>query len=220
MNYVRLVFLSFFYFLFAVSFSQNDTTKAINSLKKETIVKKKTGLSKPQKAAIFSAILPGLGQGYNKSYWKIPLVYGAIGGFAYATYFYQKEYKKVDYVYTRITSPKKLVGTHTYDGIKNDTAAAYAEFSQYSTSQLSLIRTTFHDRRDRFLILTIAMYFANIIEAHVDAHLKDFNVSEDVALRIRPDFVPTPHGINSSLSFNFYFKNKNIKYENSSSRLW
>jgi hypothetical protein len=180
-----------------------------------------TSMSKPGKAALLSMLVPGLGQAYNKSFWKIPLVYAAIGGSAYATYWSRLEFKRVDYVFTLKKNPKLLIDNHAYDWAKIDTATAHNQtYANYSLTSLEKTTTYYRDMRDRFAMITVFLYVANIVEAHVDAHLKDFNVSEDVALRIRPSFTPTATGMRSNLDLNFYFTNNNKKHEHSTDRLW
>ncbi len=211
-----------FLFLYLHSYTQQtDSAKvstADTSMKVTSMVTSDKKMSKPGKAALFSAIVPGLGQVYNNRWWKVPIVYSLIGGSAYMAINNHREFKKFDYVYTRRTAPTKLEGTHAYDNVK-DTASIYKDFSAYSTDNIKYYATYHRDWRDKFIIITVLMYAANIIDAHVDAHLKNFNVSEDVAMRVRPSIIPTLKGFQSSIEFNFYFKNSKIN-ENSISRLW
>jgi hypothetical protein len=220
MTFKKILYCFLFLSVLSVYSQKKDSLKSVVVLDSATIAKNKKKMSKPAKAALFSAILPGAGQFYNKSYWKIPIVYAAIGGSAYLTYYFGREFKKADYVYTLKTKPELLKHTHAYDRIKNDTAQAHADYGRYSNSSVQDIATLYRDRRDRFAMITVLMYFANIVEAHVDAHLKTFNISEDVALNIRPSIMPTMTGVNTSLELNFYFKNNKNKHENSTSRLW
>ncbi|HTF81195.1 MAG TPA: DUF5683 domain-containing protein [Cytophagales bacterium] len=214
-----------FYFLFLLCFyavaQQPDTSivlKPDSSDAATTVVKKDKKWSKPAKAALMSTVLPGLGQVYNNRIWKVPIVYGLILGSAYMVHYNSREFKKYDYVYTRMTAPEKLVGSKTYNNL--DTAAVYQTYGGYSEDYIRYNATYHRDWRDKFVIITVLMYAANIIDAHVDAHLKDFNVSEDVSMRVRPSILPTYRGIQSSLELSFYFKNNKVINENSISRLW
>lgn len=210
-----------FLLLYLQTYSQqSDTTLVLkpDSAAKSTVVKKDKKWSKPAKAALFSAIVPGLGQIYNGKIWKVPLVYGLIGGSAYMVYHNQREFKKYDYVYTRLTDPTKLLGSRAYSSV--DTAQAFRQYGAYSKEYIQYNATYHRDWRDKFVIITVLMYAANIIDAHVDAHLKDFNISEEVSMRVRPSILPTFAGIQSSLELNFYFRNNKIINENSARRLW
>lgn len=210
-----------FLFLYLQAYSQNsDTTLVLkpDSANKSTLVKKDKKWSKPAKAALFSAIVPGLGQVYNNRIWKVPIVYGLIGGSAYMIYYNQREFKKFDYLYTKMVAPAKLKTSHAYDRV--DTAQASRLYGTYTKEYIQYNATYHRDWRDKFMIITVLMYAANIIDAHVDAHLKDFNISEDVAMRIRPSVIPSYRGIQSSLELNFYFRNNKITNENSAHRLW
>lgn len=124
----------------------------------------------PAKAAFFSAILPGLGQAYNKKYWKIPIVYG---GLAATFYFYNDSnqlYKEFRSIYKR-----RLEG-YTDDKYKDI----------YSNEVIINGQRTYQRNRDISMMLLIGVYVLNIIDANVDAHLLQFNVSEK--LSIKPDF--------------------------------
>ena len=125
----------------------------------------------PAKAAFYSAVFPGLGQAYNKKYWKIPIVYGAIGT---GVYFYStnnQEYQRYRNAYKQ-----RLKGLD--DEFKG----------QYSDATLINAQRGFQRNRDLSLIVTIGLYVLNIVEANVDAHLKQFNVNDD--LTFRPEVFP------------------------------
>jgi hypothetical protein len=119
----------------------------------------------PSKAAFYSAILPGLGQAYNKRYWKIPLVYGAIGT---SLYFYRDNNKK--YHQYRDAYKRRLAGytDDEFDYLDNDRLIAAQKFYQRN--------------RDLSLLITAAFYILNIVDANVDAHLMQFNVSDNLSL--------------------------------------
>jgi len=121
----------------------------------------------PAKAAFYSAILPGLGQAYNKSYWKIPLVYAGIGTTLY--FYFDNNAKYNDY---RDAYKRRLAG------YEDD------EFFGFLTDE-DLIRgqKLFRENRDISLLLTIGMYILNIIDANVEAHLNQFTITDDLSLR-------------------------------------
>lgn len=120
----------------------------------------------PAKAAFFSAVLPGLGQAYNKKYWKIPIVYGAIGT---SIYFYVDSNKK--YRQYRNAYKSRLEGTVTED-------LAFLDNNRLISGQ------KFYQRNRDFSALFIAAFYAlNIIDANVDAALIQFNVDENLSMR-------------------------------------
>ncbi|MFV8337086.1 DUF5683 domain-containing protein [Flavobacterium sp. RSP29] len=142
----------------------------------------------PAKAAFFSAILPGLGQAYNKKYWKIPLVYGALGT---SVYFYIDSNRK--YHQYRNAYKNRLEGYTTDDlaFLDNDRLIAGQKFYQRN--------------RDLSALVTLAFYALNIIDANVDAALIQFNVDEN--LSVRPVLYPNDVTLktNVGLTFNYNF---------------
>ena len=142
----------------------------------------------PAKAAFYSAILPGLGQAYNKKYWKIPIVYGAIGT---SMYFYLDNNKK--YHSYRDAYKRRLAGF-------NDDQYQYLDDSRLVQAQ------RFYQRnRDLSLLVTIGFYVLNIVDANVDAHLIQFNVSDKLSVApdvYQNDFTAKP---NIGLTLNYKF---------------
>lgn len=141
----------------------------------------------PAKAAFYSAILPGLGQAYNKRYWKIPLVYAAIGSTAYAFINNNNVYHKF-----RDAFKSRRIGFATdpyYD--LNDSGIIIGQ-PDVSDSSLQKAQERAQEARDFSLVLTIGMYALNIIDANVDAHLKQFNVNADLSVDYRPDVLVNP----------------------------
>ncbi len=146
----------------------------------------------PAKAAFYSALVPGLGQAYNKKYWKIPLVYIGLGASIYYYSFNQKEYKGFRNEYK-----KRLAGTSAGE---ND--ATYGDFSDDQ-----LIRgQKFHQRnRDLSALITAGIYLLNIIDANVDAHLMQFNVNDNLTLKpdLNQNEIDYKYNYGVSLTFNF-----------------
>ncbi len=114
----------------------------------------------PSTAAFYSAILPGLGQAYNKKYWKVPIVYAAIGT---SVYFYVQRNNQ----YTNFRDAYKLRLQGSSDN-----------YPFFSDSQLINAMKTVKKDRDLLLMVSIGIYALNIVDAVVDAHLKSFNVNE------------------------------------------
>jgi hypothetical protein len=140
-----------------------------SSLPKDTS-KVKKGKS-PTKALIFSAVIPGLGQVYNKKYWKVPIVYAAFGS---TIYFYDtnnKSYKVYKQAYIN----------------KTDTASSTIDLYPYfSAQQLQENEKYFRRYRDLSMILTGLFYTLNIVDAYVDAQLSTFDVSDNLSMQITP----------------------------------
>ena len=155
---------------FAASYAQTDSLKVVTPTSFEQYNRAIDPLS-PSKAAFYSAVIPGLGQLYNKSYLKIPLVYGGMGT---SLYFYIDNNNKY----------------HRYrDAYKMRLAGLDDEFKgQYSDATLINAQRTFQRNRDLSLIISVGLYVLNIVDANVDAHLQQFNVNDD--LSIRPEIYP------------------------------
>lgn len=144
--------------------TSNDSLKAKRGVKKAIYGKART-------AAIFSAVLPGAGQAYNKQYWKMPIVYAALGGLGYWAYNNNKEFKYYS---------KNLRAI--YDDDPNTVnATRYAD-----PNQIIVQKNQYKKSRDLALILCGLAYAVNIIDANVSAHLKTFDVSDDLSLQFKP----------------------------------
>lgn len=139
-----------------------------------------------RRATLYSTILPGAGQVYNKKYWKVPIVYAAIGIPAYA-YFYNKSwYEKSQYA---------LVVT--INGSTGDSLAAVAPPLKpfvLTGDQNGIItnRDNFRKNQDYAALFFLLFYALNIVDATVDAHLKDFNVTSDLSFHVKPVILPGP----------------------------
>ena len=145
------------------------------------VVKKKINPLAPSKAAFYSAVIPGLGQIYNRRYWKVPIVYGAIGTGVYA-YVYN------DDLYDRFRSAFKRRRAGFIDDEFYDLNGSGIEPGNPDLSDEALqdAQERYQRDRDLALVITIALYALNIIDANVDAHLKQFNVDDDLSLNIKP----------------------------------
>ncbi len=141
---------------------------------------------RPAKAAFYSAIVPGLGQAYNKKYWKIPLVYAAIGT---TMYFYVDNTNL--YNTYREAYRLRLIGQ-------------VDRFSEQLTDQnLIDAQKLFRKNRDLSLLFVVGAYILNIVDANVDAHLSQFNVSENLSLKPNAEQDFMTGRLNFGLSFNF-----------------
>jgi len=144
----------------------------------------------PRKATMLAVALPGAGQFYNKSYWKIPIVYVGFITFAYFIVSNDREYRNYRDAYI-LRYKGDLTSASYYDKYKN-------------IKTLSLIRENYRRNRDFSIILTGAWYAITIIDAAVDAHLYNFNVTDDISASIRPKAQANPDGsISAGLGINF-----------------
>jgi hypothetical protein len=138
-------------------------------------------VSRAQKAG-YLALLPGAGQIYNKRWWKLPLVYGLLGTLGSAEYFYQVRYSD-------------------YRDAKEKIAKKEANLGDLSLRKASVERTTtgiengivfYRRNRDLYILVFAAGYALQILDAVVDAHLHDFDVSKDISLHWQPALLPVP----------------------------
>ena len=130
----------------------------------------------PRKALLYAAVMPGLGQIYNKKYWKLPLVYGGFFGIGYAINFYQGNY----------TDYKAKLFYNLDHGLKGDNDRRPNEVNAYTTGQLRTIVDKSRRERDFWVIMMGAMYLLQIVDAHVDAHLKEFDLNPTFKVSFRP----------------------------------
>jgi hypothetical protein len=129
----------------------------------------------PRKALLYAAVAPGLGQIYNKKYWKLPLVYGGFIGIGYAINFYQNNYKK--YKVQLFYNLNNRIGENEFDP---------ADPNQYTTATLRNAVDKTRRERDFWTIMMGAMYLLQIVDAHVDAHLKEFDVNPTLKVSFQP----------------------------------
>jgi hypothetical protein len=154
-----------------------DTTSVVNVVRKHS----------PQKAIIFSLICPGLGQVYNKKYWKLPIIYGAGGAFAYFIGYNQLKYKKFRDAFINNVGAKNE-DIFIIDGLP----------FWYQT--LPRGRDYYRRYRDLSILGLGAIYFLNIVDAMVDAHFFYFDVSDNLTMRLEPVLIESP-GMVATLGF-------------------
>jgi hypothetical protein len=154
----------------------------------------------PRKAAIMSAILPGLGQAYNKKYWKIPLAWAAAGIPIYS-YFYNKGiYHDIQYAIT-VADLDKNDPSYQEMFDKVDPKLQYLVDHQ-SLNSLTNYRNEYRKDMDYSILFTLLLWGLNVVDATVDAHLKGFNVNDNLTMQIKPA-ITSPQSIGVSLVFKF-----------------
>ena len=137
----------------------------------------------PTTAAIMSAALPGLGQVYNRKWWKVPIVYAGLGGLGYLAYNNYSEYRSYLHAYEFKT------GDLPEGTTLNDYETALA--NRYSDSQLQTYKESYRRDFEFYTMLTIAWYGLNILDACVDGHFYNYDISDDLSLSIDPYLRPT-----------------------------
>ncbi len=136
----------------------------------------------PRVAAIRSAILPGLGQIYNKKYWKVPIVYGALGTCGGIFFYNLKNYKDTRFAY-KVKYNMQYNGTDTalYPLIKD-------KLKPLDIESLKYYRNQFRRDIDYSVLFFLLLWGLNVVDATVDAHLKSFDVSPDLGFRFKPGY--------------------------------
>ena len=133
----------------------------------------------PQRASIYSAVLPGLGQIYNKKYWKVPVIYTGFGIMYYVTSENTKEYRKFLEAYRYVVNKDTIPINNEYVG-------------RYNEQQLLSGKNIYRRNTELGYIIAGAWYILNIIDASVDAHLFYYDVSEDLSLKLEPVILHDP----------------------------
>ena len=166
----KKIFLFFFCF-FLISFAHaQDLTEPIQS---------------PRKAAILSATLPGLGQIYNKKYWKIPIIYAGLLTSVYYINDNNIEYKRYKDAYLR-----RLDNNPDNDDF----------VGEYSSGDLLILKDFYRRNREVSILCFIGTYIINVLDASVDAHLFDYDISEDISLQITPTSTANFNGLSLTLN--------------------
>jgi hypothetical protein len=135
------------------------------------------------KATIMSACLPGLGQVYNGKWWKVPIVYAGLGGLGYLVYSNYSEYSAYLHAYEFQTGD--LPEGVTLNAHETELA------NKYSSSQLQTYKESYRRDFEFYTILTVAWYGLNILDACVDGHLYNYDISDDLSLSVDPYLRPT-----------------------------
>jgi len=154
---------------------------ATTGTKKDSVVKDSARLAierMPRQAAIRSAILPGLGQVYNKRWWKVPLIYGGFVTLGVVYNFNQQNYKK-------------FLGEVQYRQANKD-APLDPQYTNVSTEGLIRVKDQYRRDRDLTIIGSVGFYAINIIDAYIDAKFFRFDISEELSIQTRPSLIQSP----------------------------
>lgn len=147
------------------------------------------------KAVWLSALVPGLGQAYNKKYWKIPIIYAGFGGLAYALYYTNNNFNIARDAYRKVVRGQ------------------YATYLGYTSPEdLKYFRDTYKNFLNLSALFTIIWYGINLIDAAVDGHLYSYNMDDKLSINLSP-LTPQPNALGLSqpslgLSLTFALKAK------------
>ncbi|MDE5962490.1 MAG: hypothetical protein K2G58_00390, partial [Alistipes sp.] len=184
--YLGLTIASYIYFIgdAAVSYRTND-------------------VSNVKKATTLACIFPGAGQIYNRSYWKVPFVVGGFASMIYCIDWNNRGYQRFKKAYALLADYDQHPELYP-DGPTD-------EFhGRYSADFIRNLRNNYRRNRDLCIIITGALYILQIVDAHVDAHLKDYDISDDLSMNLEPlvdyTYVPTLQSNRPVFGFNLSLK--------------
>lgn len=141
------------------------------------------------KASTLSMVCPGAGQIYNGSYWKVPIVVAGLASMVYVIDWNQRGYTRFQQAYKYAT---------------DDDDATVSEFPSTSVESLRSIRNSYRRNRDLAIIGTVAVYLVQVADAHIDAHMQAYDISDNLAMKIEPQIIQTssPNGITNNYGLN------------------
>ena len=157
----------------------------------------------PTKAVIYSAIFPGLGQIYNKKYWKLPIIYGGFIGLSYAVSWNGRYYNDYSDAYKAIMkedprAPENFnVWGSFIPGVTDPQSVSNAQIRTWQNS-FKRNRDSYRRYRDLSIIGMVALYALCMVDAYVDANLFDFDISPDLSLKVEPTTINNDRLINKS----------------------
>ena len=166
---ISLFLTCFLFFLTAAKSQAIDQNKEVPKNDAEKLVH---GDGSVRKAVLLS-IIPGGGQIYNHSYWKVPVIYVGFGVLTYSFIFYDKAYNEVRAAYIQKINNEPITNP---------------EYENVPEEMLYSLRESYKKSRDLSVIGIAAWYTFNLIDAAVEAHLKGFDVSDKLSLKIKPQY--------------------------------
>ena len=195
----KIYFIIFLLFL-GRAYAQEATTTKDEAKQERKLEREQRRLERalaplsPSRASFLSAAVPGLGQFYNRKYWKVPLVWAAVGTGVFVYQFNQTEYLRY-----RTAFKLRSAGFSTdefydvnLDGIGPDVSDRALEEAQKKAQS----------QRDSSLLIAIGLYLLNVLDASVDAHLKPFNMNEDLNVSIQPILRQHPVQMGAEIGLN------------------
>ena len=177
-RYILFLLVGILFFLPNLSKAQKAdsvTVQKPDSSKPARVTKSRIPYPNPKKAMLYSALLPGLGQLYCKSYWRIPIIYAGIGVATYFIVTNSQQYNIYNTAYVQRTNGQ----TDQFINI-------------YSTDNLLTIKNYYKRNLQLSVIAVAFIYILNVVDANVDAELHNFDVSDDISVHFAPNLVPNP----------------------------
>lgn len=165
-------------------------------------------VSRVKKATTLACICPGAGQIYNRSYWKVPFVVGGFAAMVYCIDWNNRGYQRFKKAYSLRAAYDEAMSNYNSDpDLYPRPEGSTDEFrGRYAASFLKNLRDNYRRNRDLCIIITAGIYLLQIVDAHVDAHLKDYDISDDLSMTIEPKidytYVPMAGGHRPIYGFN------------------
>lgn len=183
-KFIFILFFAFSNFLF----SNSDSIKIIEAFE----------MKKSPNTALMYSIIPGMGQYYVESYWKVPVFLGSAIGISSIMLYYHNNY--IDYA-EQVEEFINPYNKFTPNNNPSRNTGKTVRFA-YNTNDFQILkrkREFYHDERDRMGFYLLAVYIVSAIDAYVGAHLYDFNVDENITMNLKPLQ-------NGTLAINFTYK--------------
>ena len=158
----------------------------------------KTWRPEPKRALWLALVLPGAGQIYNRKFWKLPIFYGGFVGCAYAMRWNNQMYHDYSQAYLDIMDDEPT--THSYDSFLHLGV-------QITSDNLSRYQELFRKRKDRYrrwrdlsFFCLVGVYALSVVDAYVDASLSEFDISNDLSMRVSPTVINSNGAMGGSVS--------------------
>ena len=162
-----------------------STQEPLPSFEKQALKIQQQALWQPNSTkAILWAFLPGGGQIYNRKYWKLPIFYGGFVGCIYAMTWNNQMYRDYQRAYIDITDDDP--NTQSYNKFLHLGSKVTEENKSFYQNLFKKRKDRYRRWRDLSIFATVAVYALSVIDAYVDASLSDFDISDDLSLRIAP----------------------------------
>ena len=179
--------------------ASGDTIPPQTIAPKKSVVFKKDENHSPKKAGMLSAIVPGLGQVYNRKYWKVPIVYAALGGvgyFAYTNSIYYSFWHDGLIIKNAIANKQKtsadfIAFAENSKYRSKATSLSVSELNSKSEAEFQTQNDYYRRNRDLSFFFMGILYLANVLDATVDGHLYNFDVSDNLSFHIQPTYIST-----------------------------
>lgn len=161
--------------------------------------------------AVLLALIPGMGQIYNRKYWKLPIVYGAFMGCMYAITWNNKSYQDYseaykDFIFDTTNEVPAENWHQSWQDVTNRDPETVFNDTNFA-DQLKRRKDYYRRYRDLSIIITVGVYALSIVDAYVDAQLFDFDITPDLSMRLEPVVTPktsyssSTYGLNCSIKF-------------------